>query len=112
MANLDELGRVVFPWHAATRWDAILYDHEEERRLEEDRACTGEGNCHGCLKWCVYCGDVANVCNVYEWPDRCDCHERNPKKPETDPNQLLLFEDEVRTRRGDHPMELLIEGAL
>lgn len=41
MASLDDEGRIVFPWFAATRWEAINYDHEEERRLEEERACGG-----------------------------------------------------------------------
>lgn len=121
MASLDELGRIVFPRAPATRWEAINYDHEEEERQEEaerlreaERACTGEGNCHGCLKWCLFCGDVGDVCNVREWPDRCDCHERYPAKPEPDPNQLLLFdfEEEVRTRERNRRFELLIHGLL
>lgn len=25
--------------------------------------CPGEGKCHGCLKWCDHCGNVASTCN-------------------------------------------------
>lgn len=34
--------------------------------------CPGEGKCHGCLKWCDLCGDVAYVCDSPE----CDSHLR------------------------------------
>ncbi len=96
-----------FPDVWQTRWDLINFDREaeeeaqEKRELEEAiRACPGDGACHGCLQWCRFCGDVGEVCDVREWPQRCDCHERYPAKPEPDPNQLLLFEDEVRPASG------------
>lgn len=36
--------------------------------------------CHGPLAWCSFCGPVHDVCDVTEWPDRCDCHERYPEE--------------------------------
>ncbi len=34
--------------------------------------CPGEGACHGCMKWCDRCGDVAWVCDSAT----CDSHRR------------------------------------
>lgn len=42
--------------------------------------CPGEGNCHGCLAWCVHCGDVSRMCDAM----RCDkhrCRECNEIRP-------------------------------
>lgn len=86
-----------YPHVWKTRWDIIGYDREEEERekaaKERARAlleCAGPGNCHGSLSWCPYCGDVVDVCHVFEWPDRCDMHERYPAPPEPDSRQLVL----------------------
>lgn len=82
-----------FPLFWKTRWDIIGYDREREERERADRECTGLGNCHGCLSWCVHCGNVGDMCHVSEWPERCDIHERYPEPPPgPDPNQLVLFE--------------------
>lgn len=75
-----------------TRWDIINYVPPEERPWEPPE-CPGKGQCHGCLKWCDCCGDVSDVCNVEDWPERCDVHERYPEKPERpedNPRQLGL----------------------
>ena len=32
--------------------------------------CPGEGKCHGPVKWCEHCGNVADVCD----DPRCDAH--------------------------------------
>lgn len=32
--------------------------------------CAGHGKCHGCLSWCVVCGDVFDICDS----PRCDTH--------------------------------------
>lgn len=34
--------------------------------------CAGEGMCHGCLKWCNWCGDVGHTCEMKR--GECDCH--------------------------------------
>ncbi len=56
-----------------TRWGIILYVYTPPK----EEACPGEGRCHGCVSWCVWCGTVSNVCDANEWP-----------KP--DPRQLYL----------------------
>lgn len=38
----------------------------------EEPECPGEGRCHGCLKWCSYCGDCDLMCDDPE----CDTHKR------------------------------------
>jgi hypothetical protein len=38
----------------------------------DSEECPGQHKCHGCLKWCSYCGDVAWVC---DYP-QCDEHIR------------------------------------
>ena len=35
--------------------------------------CSGDGKCHGCLKWCDSCGDVSATCHAEE----CDAHRCN-----------------------------------
>jgi hypothetical protein len=89
----DELD---FPLFWKTRWD-LLRDNRAEQELDRaKKECTGLGNCHGCLSWCPYCGDVGDMCNVTKWPERCDEHNRYPLPPPgSDPRQLVLFEDEV-----------------
>lgn len=73
------------------RWDLIASDPEDEELREDLARCTGPGKCHGCLKWCTFCGDVSDMCDVTEWPHRCDQHERYPQRPLPDPRQLVLF---------------------
>jgi hypothetical protein len=76
------------PWRWKTRWDIIGY----VKPPPEPIPCPGEGVCHGCLKWCDYCGDVGDVCDCV-WPFYCDTHGRYPEKPrppEPNPNQLWL----------------------
>lgn len=36
--------------------------------------CAGTGKCHGCLKWCSTCGDVAHICDTRLRGERCDEH--------------------------------------
>ena len=94
---------VDFPRFWKTRWDIITFDLERQREQEALDACTGPGNCHGCLSWCTFCGSVHDVCHVLEWPDRCDIHQRHPAKPKANPAQLVLaFEqlaDDVHAAR-------------
>lgn len=43
-------------------------------------ACAGPGGCHGCLRWCNVCGDLARVsCDDPE----CDIHKRRWELQET-----------------------------
>jgi hypothetical protein len=48
-------------------------------RYRGDPECPGAGKCHGCLKWCVNCGDVAHVCDARLRGDRCDEHPVPPQ---------------------------------
>ncbi len=90
--DTDELD---YPLFWKTRWDIIGYDREEEERKRQIEECEGFGNCHGCLAWCAFCGDVDDMCDVTDWPDRCDTHKRYPAPPPgPDPRQLVLFVDE------------------
>lgn len=83
----------LFAQHWKTRWDLIATDPEEEELREDLERCAGRGNCHGCLSWCALCGDVSNVCHIFEWPDYCDQHERYPESgPGGNPCQLVFFE--------------------
>lgn len=38
--------------------------------MQEER-CPGKGLCHGCLKWCEWCGDVDQDC---ECRGKCEQH--------------------------------------
>ena len=38
--------------------------------VQVQERCPGEGRCHGCLNWCVVCGEVGRVCDFPE----CDVH--------------------------------------
>lgn len=45
--------------------------------------CTGRGMCHGPVKWCHTCGDVAQVCDVRlrgTPGERCDQHPIPPHR--------------------------------
>lgn len=44
-----------------------------------EKECTGKGKCHGCLKWCDQCGDVAHICDARVEGRRCDCHPMPPE---------------------------------
>jgi hypothetical protein len=82
---MRELFYLDYPEKWTTRWDILGHvDPPPEPILlappMDPSLCTGEGHCHGPLKWCDYCGDVSDVCDV-EWPHQCDCHERYPEKP-------------------------------
>lgn len=87
MIDDDVLERVW--WRSC--WDIIGFVPEPY----EPPPCPGEGNCHGCLAWCEFCGSVSDVCHVKTWPNRCDTHERWPEKPTPDPRQLWLFPEDV-----------------
>ncbi len=41
--------------------------------------CPGAGKCHGCLKWCDVCGDVAHICDDRLDGRRCDEHPVPPE---------------------------------
>lgn len=87
----DELA---FPFAWKTRWDLIGYEPPppEPPPPFEATPCESYGNCHGCLGWCSYCGDVGDMCHVFAWPLRCDTHKRYPPPPPgSDPRQLVLF---------------------
>jgi hypothetical protein len=43
-----------------------------------DDECTGAGRCHGCLRWCRLCGDVAHVCDARLRGASCDAHPVPP----------------------------------
>lgn len=56
---------------------------DEAREGEEGEAsvsdeCPGVDKCHGCLKWCSMCGDVAHVCDMRLRGERCDEHPVPP----------------------------------
>lgn len=42
--------------------------------------CPGRGKCHGCMKWCDQCGNVAHTCDVRLRGDRCDQHPIPPSR--------------------------------
>lgn len=44
---------------------------------EEDE-CPGTGKCHGCLQWCLQCGNVGHVCDARLDGKRCDAHPVPP----------------------------------
>jgi len=44
-----------------------------EPEAVDDRACPGEGRCHGCAVWCDACGDVGVTCDA----PVCDRHRCN-----------------------------------
>jgi len=66
--------------------------------------CPGVGKCHGCLKWCNTCGDVAHVCDVRLRDERCDAHPV-PESPER--LRLLRREAEQMIRAGK---QMLADG--
>lgn len=37
--------------------------------------CSGFGKCHGCLNWCIECGNVSMMCDDSE----CEVHRRRLK---------------------------------
>lgn len=112
LAGLDDLVLIMDEAHRYRADTSAKSIDELKPVLGLELTATGEGNCHGCLQWCVFCGDVGDVCDVREWPQRCDCHGRYPPRPEPDPNQLLLFEDEVSPGMCVHRMELRLERLL
>jgi hypothetical protein len=80
-----------------TWWEDLLF--QPPPRITEESVCTGYGHCHGCLKWCEYCGDVSDMCDC----DRCDAHGRYPEALPANPNQLALpFDVPSQTVRGTH----------
>lgn len=44
-----------------------------------DDECTGAGKCHGCLRWCRICGDVAHTCDARLRGERCAEHPVPPE---------------------------------
>lgn len=59
-----------------------------------DPDCTGAGTCHGCLGWCVECGDVDKTCDA--GPHGCDWHyprdEHGDRPKEPDSNRRWMAE--------------------
>jgi hypothetical protein len=48
----------------------------ETDKFEDE--CPGVGLCHGCLRWCSYCGDVAHICDARLRDERCTEHPVPP----------------------------------
>jgi hypothetical protein len=59
----------VFGDHAARQELAALIPRLDPGTEER---CPGRGRCHACMSWCVFCGDVENVCDAPR--GQCDCH--------------------------------------
>jgi hypothetical protein len=64
-----------------------------------DNECTGTGNCHGCLKWCVACGDVKHVCDMRLRGERCDEHPVPPTWAELRRDRAAVEQEIARARR-------------
>jgi hypothetical protein len=58
----------------------VVYGPEGRRNVQKilTDECAGAGNCHGCLRWCSFCGDVAHVCDTRLRGERCDEHPVPP----------------------------------
>lgn len=52
----------------------LEWDEGAESEPFDEPECPGNGKCHGCLKWCSTCGDVAHVCDARLEGRRCDEH--------------------------------------
>ena len=50
----------------------------EEWKVSVSDDCPGVDKCHGCLRWCSTCGDVAHVCDMRLRGERCDAHPVPP----------------------------------
>lgn len=63
----------------------------------EDIECSGNGRCHGCLRWCVDCGDVEFTCDDPECEEhpRLSDHEREQEDIEFRVNNLKKKIDEL-----------------
>lgn len=63
MKNVDDLST-----------DELRQVIREREAKENADVCPGFGACHGCLKWCVVCGDVSETCD----DTNCDQHSVCP----------------------------------
>lgn len=68
-AHASVLGRTLLTKFKDISTDALERELVKRKAADQERECTGEGNCHGCLKWCVQCGDVSEMCDY-----GCDYH--------------------------------------
>lgn len=62
--------------------------------------CPGEGRCHGCMNWCPWCDDVANVCDF----GQCDVHPRLDELKEAESrlvSEVLSRREETRVMERD-----------
>lgn len=76
-----------------------------------DDDCPGANLCHGCMKWCDNCGDVAHICDARLRGEPCDQH------PIPHPRDVLearrrfweheLFEGKEKVRTATNGLELL-----
>jgi hypothetical protein len=62
-----------------------------------DVECPGTGNCHGCLKFCTTCGDVAHICDARLRGEVCAEH---PVPPAANVLKLAREEAERMIRDG------------
>jgi hypothetical protein len=79
-----------------------------------DDECTGAGNCHGCVRWCSRCGDVAHVCDMRLRGERCDEHPVPPSVAELRlarrDAERRIYEGERLTRDARAAIEEVAEG--
>lgn len=76
----DEGGLDPIPKGWRTWWELLVVERPAEPAPDPEE-CTGFGNCHGCLKWCSFCGDVSDMCDGDEGPPGspgCDTHHKYP----------------------------------
>jgi len=66
----------------------------------DEEECPGKGLCHGCLKWCSTCGDVAHVCDTRLRGERCDEHPVPPPWPSLRRARAAVEQQAYEARRA------------
>lgn len=80
----------------------------------DDDECTGEGKCHGCLKWCSKCGDVAHACDARLRGERCDEHPVPPSvatlMAARRSAERMICEGRRMEREGEAALQEVLDG--
>jgi predicted metal-binding transcription factor (methanogenesis marker protein 9) len=71
---------------------------------ESEPECTGQGKCHGCLKWCSTCGDVGHICDTRLRGELCSEH------PVPLPANVIRVERRVAERMIAEGRRMVREG--
>ncbi len=64
-----------------------------------EEECAGAGKCHGPLKWCSSCGDVAHVCDMRLRDETCTDHPIPPTSHELRRSRAAAEQEIVRGER-------------